>query len=84
MSNYKELYARCHKLLDTMSNDPDRPAWQLELVRITMEGLSTAAIINQQHKKTTKSYAQLLTKVESLERRYSELMLKLSEIMKAQ
>ena len=79
MSNYKELGARCHHLLDTMSNDPDRPAWEIELVRITMESLSTAAIINQQHKKTTKSYAQLLTKVESLERRYSELLLKLAE-----
>lgn len=67
MSNYKELGVRCANLLDQMANDPDRPAWQLELVRITMESLSTAAILNQQHKKTTKSYAQLLTKVESLD-----------------
>lgn len=83
MSSYKDLYARCHKLLDTMCNDPERPAWQLELVRITMEGLSTAAIINQQNKKTTKSYAQLLTKVESLERRYSELLLRIAEMKEA-
>ncbi len=84
MSNYKKLGARCHHLLDTMANDPDRPAWEIELVRITMESLSTAAIINQQHKKTTKSYAQLLTKVESLECRYSELLLKISELKQPQ
>ncbi len=84
MSNYKELGARCHHLLDKMANDPDRPAWEIELVRITMESLSTAAIINQQHKKTNKSYAQLLTKVESLESRYSELLLRIAEIKKAQ
>jgi len=83
MSNYKELGVRCAKLLDHMANDPDRPAWQLELVRITMESLSTAAILSKQHKKTTTSYAQLLTKVESLERRYSELLLKIAELKQA-
>lgn len=80
MSKYKELGARCSKLLDTMANDPERPAWQLELVRITLESLSTAAILQQAHKKTTKSYAQLLTKVESLERRYSDLLYQLSSM----
>ena len=63
-----------------MANDPDRPAWQLELVRITLESLSTAAILRQQNKKTSKSYAELLTKVESLERRYSELLYRLSTL----
>lgn len=80
MSKYDDLGARCSKLLDSMANDPDRPAWQLELVRITLEGLSTAAILQQQHKKTSKSYAELLTKVESLERRYSELLCRLSSL----
>lgn len=80
MSKYEELGARCSKLLDTMANDPDRPAWQLELVRISLESLSTAAILRQQHKKTSKSYAELLTKVESLERRYSELLYHLSTL----
>ena len=80
MSHYDDLSARCSKLLDTMANDPDRPAWQLELVRITLESLSTAAILKQQHKRTSKSYAELLTKVESLERRYSELMYRLSAL----
>ncbi len=80
MSKYKELGARCSKLLDTMANDPERPAWQLELVRITLESLSTAAILQQAHKKTNKSYAQLLTKVESLEHRYSDLLYQLSSM----
>ena len=80
MSKYEELGARCSKLLDAMANDPDRPAWQLELVRITLESLSTAAVLRQQRKKTTKSYAELLTKVESLERRYSELLYRLSTL----
>lgn len=80
MSKYEKLGARCSKLLDTMANDPDRPAWQLELVRITLESLSTAAILRQSHKKTDKSYAELLRKVESLERRYSELLFRLSEL----
>lgn len=80
MSKYDELRARCTKLLDTMANDPDRPAWQLELVRITMEGLSTAAVLAQSHKKTSKTYAELLTKVDSLERRYSELLYRLSDL----
>lgn len=80
MSKYEELGARCSKLLDSMANDPDRPAWQLELVRITLEGLATAAILRQQHKKTSKTYAELLTKVESLEHRYSELLYRLSSL----
>lgn len=80
MSAYKDLQARCSKLLDTMANDPERPAWQLELVRITLEGLSTAAILQQSHKRTGKSYAELLTKVESLELRYSELLYRLSDL----
>ena len=80
MSKYDELGARCTKLLDAMANDPDRPAWQLELVRITMESLSTAAILSQSHKKTKKSYADLLTKVDSLEHRYSELLYRLSSL----
>lgn len=83
MSAYKDLAMRCHKLLDTMANDPDRPAWELELVRITMESLTLAAIVNKQHQKTDKSYAQCLTKIESLEKRYSELLYKLSELKKA-
>ena len=80
MSKYQDLGARCLKLLDTMANDPERPAWQLELVRITLESLSTAAILQQANKKTTKSYAELLTKVESLERRYSDLLYQLSSM----
>lgn len=80
MSKYQDLGARCSKLLDTMANDPERPAWQLELVRITLESLSTAAILQQANKKTTKSYAELLTKVESLERRYSDLLYQLSSM----
>lgn len=80
MSKYQDLGARCSKLLDTMANDPERPAWQLELVRITLEGLSTAAILQQENKKTKKSYAELLNKVESLERRYSDLLYQLSSM----
>ena len=80
MSKYQDLGARCSKLLDTMANDPERPAWQLELVRITLESLSTAAILQQANKKTTKSYAELLTKVESLEHRYSDLLYQLSSM----
>ena len=80
MSKYQDLGARCSRLLDTMANDPERPAWQLELVRITLESLSTAAILQQANKKTTKSYAELLTKVESLERRYSDLLYQLSSM----
>lgn len=80
MSAYKDLQARCSKLLDTMANDPERPAWQLELVRITLESLSTAAILQQSNKRTGKSYAELLTKVESLELRYSELLYRLSDL----
>ena len=80
MSQYKELGARCSKLLDTMANDPERPAWQIELVRITLESLSTAAILKRQHKRTSKSCAELLTKVESLEHRYSELLYRLSTL----
>lgn len=80
MSKYQDLGARCSKLLDTMANDPERPAWQLELVRITLESLSTAAILQQANKKTTKSYAELLNKVESLERRYSDLLYQLSSM----
>lgn len=80
MSKYQDLGVRCSKLLDAMANDPERPAWQLELVRITLESLSTAAILQQANKKTTKSYAELLTKVESLERRYSDLLYQLSSM----
>lgn len=80
MSSYKDLQARCAKLLDTMANDPERPAWQLELVRITLEGLSTAAILQQENKRTKRSYAELLNKVESLERRYSDLLYQLSSM----
>lgn len=80
MSKYRDLGARCSKLLDAMANDPERPAWQLELVRITLEGLSTAAILQQENKKTKKSYAELLNKVESLERRYSDLLYQLSSM----
>ena len=82
MSKYEELGARCTKLLDTMANDPDRPAWQLELVRITLEAVSTAAILRQQHMKTSKSYAELISKVEKLEARYSELLYHLSTLEK--
>lgn len=80
MSSYKDLQARCAKLLDTLANDPERPAWQLELVRITLESLSTAAILQQSDKRSNKSYAKLLTKVESLEQRYSDLLYRLSEL----
>lgn len=80
MSDYKDLSARCATLLDKMSNDPERPWWQLELVRISLEALTTAAVLNQQHNKTSRSYAELLTKVESLEQRYSELLYKISSI----
>lgn len=80
MSSFKALSARCQNLLDTMANDPERPAWQLELVRITLEALSTAAILQNQSKLQQKSYAQMLTKVESLERRYSELLYKIAEL----
>ena len=80
MSSYKDLQARCAKLLDTMANDPERPAWQLELVRIALEGLSTAAILQQSSKRSSKSYAELLTKVESLEYRYSEVLYRLSDL----
>lgn len=80
MSKYKDLRARCLKLLDTMANDPERPAWQIELVRITMEGLSAAAILQNQNKLQQNSYAQMLTKVESLELRYSELLYKIAEL----
>lgn len=80
MSSYKDLQARCAKLLDTMANDPERPAWQLELVRITLEGLSTAAILQQSGKCSSKSYAELLTKVESLEHRYSDVLYRLSDL----
>ena len=80
MSSYRDLQARCAKLLDTMANDPERPAWQLELVRITLEGLSTAAILQQSSKRSGKSYAELLTKVESLEHRYSDVLYRLSDL----
>lgn len=80
MSSYKDLHARCAKLLDTMANDPERPAWQLELVRITLEGLSTAAILQRSSKHSKKSYAELLTKVESLEHRYSDVLYRLSDL----
>ena len=80
MSDYKDLEARCLKLLDTMANDPERPFWQLELARITMECLSAVALLRQQNAKTTKHYAELLQKVEQLESRYSELLYCLSEL----
>lgn len=80
MSKYEDLQARCASLLDVMANDPDRPYWQLELVRITLESVAAAALLSQSHKKTDKSYAEMLCKVESLEKRYSELLYKLSEI----
>lgn len=80
MNGYKELGVRCSKLLDTMLNDPDRPAWQLELARVTAECLSTCAILKHENKKTQKSYAELLTKVEKLEGRYSELLYHLSTL----
>lgn len=80
MSDYKDLDARCLKLLDTMANDPERPFWQLELVRITMECLSAVALLRQQNNKTAKHYAELLQKVEQLENRYSELLYRFSEL----
>lgn len=80
MTAQKELGVRCSKLLDAMLNDPDRPAWQLELARVTAECVSTCAILRIEHKKTQKSYAELLTKVESLESRYSELLYRLSTL----
>lgn len=78
MSGYKDLDARCLKLLDTMANDPERPFWQRELVCITMEGLSTVAILRQQHKKDSPSYAEMLQKVAQLEARYSEFLSRFS------
>ena len=80
MSAYKDLDSRCLKLLDTMANDPDRPFWELELVRITMECLTTISFMRQQHAKTTTHYAELLAKVEQLETRYSELLYRFSEL----
>lgn len=80
MSTYNDLDARCLKLLDTMANDPDRPFWELELVRITMECLTALSAMRQQHAKTTTHYAELLKKVEQLENRYSELLYRISEL----
>lgn len=80
MSAYKDLDSRCLKLLDTMANDPDRPFWELELVRITMECLTAISMMRQQQAKTATHYAELLTKVEQLETRYSELLYRISEL----
>lgn len=80
MASFDIIKDRASALLDKLANDPDRPYWEIELVRITMEALVIASAAQQQNKLNKNSYAELLTRVERLETRYSELLYKLSEI----
>lgn len=70
---WDELRQRVMALLDKMVNDPTTPLLIRQVVAISMQGLELVAIMTNQHKLKSASYAECLTRVEDLEHRYEAI-----------
>lgn len=71
---WDDLRRRVNALLEKMVNDPATLVLIRQIAAIAMQGLALVAIMGNQHKLKSASYAECLTKVEDLEHRYAAVV----------
>lgn len=72
------LVDRCHSLYNRMSRNPDRPSWELEYLSILIQLSEIFQLLDSKLSTTALNLEDLTARVSSLEKRYSELLYKLS------
>ena len=79
MSQLIDLRGRAGQLCDAMLQDPDRPYWQAEFVRILTELAEIMDLISNDYLSCAGDLSGLKDRVGSLESRYSELLYRMSD-----